>query len=74
VRTGLDEIFPGHPYRDRGGDRFTPSAHVAVVDTLPAIHGDPFDRILIAQAQTEPLRLLTGDEVISRYSELVVLV
>lgn len=50
------------------------STHAAAVDTLPAIHGDPFDRILIAQALTEPLRLLTHDEVISRYSDVVVLV
>ncbi len=48
--------------------------HAASVDTLPAIHSDPFDRILIAQASTEPLRLLTHDEVISRYSDVVVLV
>lgn len=32
------------------------------------------EEVIIAQAQTEPLRLLTGDGVISRYSELVVLV
>ncbi|MEX2445143.1 MAG: type II toxin-antitoxin system VapC family toxin [Alkalispirochaeta sp.] len=50
------------------------SAHAATVDSLPAIHGDPFDRILVAQAQTEPLRLLTHDEVISRYSDVVILV
>ena len=48
--------------------------HSASVDTLTAIHSDPFDRILIAQASTEPLRLLTHDEVISRYSDVVVLV
>lgn len=48
--------------------------HAAVVETLPAIHGDPFDRMLVAQAMTEPLRLITSDPVLARYSDLVVLV
>ncbi|MFP4302712.1 MAG: type II toxin-antitoxin system VapC family toxin [Spirochaetaceae bacterium] len=50
------------------------SEHAVAVGALPAIHGDPFDRLLIAQARTEPLRLLTHDELLSRYSEVVILV
>jgi len=50
------------------------STHAAAVDALPAIHRDPFDRILIAQAQTEPLRLVTHDEVIAQYSDIVMVV
>lgn len=42
-------------------------AHAASVDLLPSIHKDPFDRILIAQAQIEGLTLLTADEVVARY-------
>lgn len=42
-------------------------AHAAAVDLLPRIHKDPFDRILIAQAQIEGLTLLTADEVVARY-------
>lgn len=42
-------------------------AHAAAVDLLPPIHKDPFDRILIAQAQFEGLTLLTADEVVARY-------
>lgn len=42
-------------------------AHAAAVDLLPPIHKDPFDRILIAQAQLEGLTLLTADEVVARY-------
>ena len=42
-------------------------AHAAAVDLLPPIHKDPFDRILIAQAQIEGLTLLTADEVVARY-------
>ena len=37
------------------------------VDLLPPIHKDPFDRILVAQAQIEGLMLLTTDEIVARY-------
>ena len=46
-------------------------AHVAQVHTLPDVHRDPFDRILLAQATSEPLRLLTSDELLASYSSLV---
>ena len=42
-------------------------AHAAAVDLLPPIHKDPFDRILVAQAQIEGLTLLTTDETVARY-------
>lgn len=42
--------------------------------TLPDIHCDPFDRMLISQAISEPLRLLTSDEILKQYSELVEIV
>ncbi len=45
--------------------------HAAAVCTLPLHHRDPFDRLLIAQAITEPARLLTVDAALGRYSELV---
>ena len=45
--------------------------HAATVARLPDIHRDPFDRILVAQALCEPLRLLTADSILSGYSELV---
>lgn len=41
--------------------------HVVVVDGLPPIHKDPFDRILIAQSITEGITLLTVDEMVARY-------
>jgi PIN domain nuclease of toxin-antitoxin system len=37
-------------------------------------HRDPFDRMLIAQAITEPLRLVTTDRVLARYSDVVIVV
>ena len=45
--------------------------HAAMVAQLPDIHRDPFDRILVAQALCEPLRLLTADGILCQYSELV---
>lgn len=51
------------------------SAHAARVASLELHHHDPFDRLLIAQALTEPLRLLTADAALVPYSaELVTLV
>ena len=49
----------------------TRAAHAAKVRELPDIHGDPFDRLLIAQAMSEPLRLMTADGRLAAYSELV---
>jgi PIN domain nuclease of toxin-antitoxin system len=48
--------------------------HARAVDTLPSIHGDPFDRILIAQALTEPMRLLSRDATVATYGEMVLAV
>lgn len=45
--------------------------HAACTYELKDIHRDPFDRILIAQAICEPLRFLTADKILSRYSHLV---
>lgn len=41
--------------------------HALRVARLPLIHRDPFDRILVAQAQVENLPILTADPAISRY-------
>jgi PIN domain nuclease of toxin-antitoxin system len=48
--------------------------HAAMVHALPLYHRDPFDRLLVAQALSEPLRLLTADRVLSQYSEMVITV
>ncbi len=50
------------------------AVHAAEVARLALHHNDPFDRLLVAQAITEPLRLLTADAALAPYSELVVLV
>ena len=41
--------------------------HVGIVESLPFIHRDPFDRILIATAKAENLTILTSDANITRY-------
>lgn len=41
--------------------------HAAAVAGLPALHSDPFDRLLVAQARAEGLQLVTGDDAIRRY-------
>ncbi len=48
--------------------------HVEMLEHLPAIHKDPFDRILVAQSLAEPMRLLTNDALVARYSDNAILV
>jgi PIN domain nuclease of toxin-antitoxin system len=43
------------------------AVHAAAVRRLPPHHCDPFDRLLIVQAQIEPLLLMTDDPLISLY-------
>jgi len=48
--------------------------HAAAVAELPLHHADPFDRLLLAQAFAEPLRLVTADAVLARYGGAIELV
>lgn len=48
--------------------------HAAEVDLLPLHHGDPFDRLLAAQARHLQLQLLTQDAKLSAYGEFVLVV
>ncbi|HAL40212.1 MAG TPA: PIN domain nuclease [Polaromonas sp.] len=43
------------------------SAHAVFVESLPPIHKDPFDRILVAQATAEGITLITADSVVAKY-------
>lgn len=43
------------------------SQHAVSVDSLPPIHKDPFDRLLLAQALSEGILLLTSDAQVARY-------
>ena len=46
--------------------------HASAVEALPPIHADPFDRLIIAQAMSEPLRLITRDRRLAAYSDTVI--
>src|SRR5271157_1031894 len=43
------------------------SDHVVTIESLPPIHNDPFDRVLVAQATVEGITLLTVDPVVAQY-------
>lgn len=43
------------------------AGHLAAVEALPRLHGDPFDHLLIAQAIVERAPIMTGDAMIPRY-------
>ena len=47
------------------------SLHAVAIDILPAVHRDPFDRMLVAQASVEGFPLITSDAVLRQYSGLV---
>lgn len=42
-------------------------AHIRELGNLPASHGDPFDRMLVAQARCEGLTLVTADKILGEY-------
>lgn len=46
--------------------------HAAAVGTLAPHHQDPFDRLLVAQALVEPMRLMTHDATVARYSDTII--
>jgi PIN domain nuclease of toxin-antitoxin system len=47
---------------------------VLTMESLPSLHADPFDRMLVAQAISEPLRLVTHDEELAPYGSAVTVV
>ena len=46
--------------------------HVVAVEALPVHHQDPFDRLLVAQALVEPMRLVTHDRFVALYSDTII--
>lgn len=48
-------------------------AHALAVAELPVLHGDPFDRLLVAQAQLEELTILTADQTVAQYPVATIL-
>jgi PIN domain nuclease of toxin-antitoxin system len=66
-RTRLEEILDQILYRSPWTMLPISSQHLPVLAALPFIHKDPFDRVLIAQAQVEALTLVTPDTQIRKY-------
>ena len=61
-------------FRQAGYTMLAISAEHAVgVGRLPDHHTDPFDRLLVAQALSEPLHLITHDAALAAYSDTVIL-
>lgn len=50
------------------------AVHAAAVEKITLHHNDPFDHLLIAQAMSEPLRLMTADALLAQYTDLVLLI
>ena len=54
--------------RDNGYNELSiTSVHTVAIEGLPPIHKDPFDRILVAQATTEGMVLVTSDAIVAQY-------
>jgi PIN domain nuclease of toxin-antitoxin system len=43
------------------------SDHIVAIESLPMLHKDPFDRVLVAQATVEGVTLLTTDSLVAQY-------
>lgn len=50
------------------------SLHALVVNDLPQLHKDPFDRMLLAQAKAEGISLLTSDSTLRKYSGPIIFI
>lgn len=48
--------------------------HAVAVESLTRHHQDPFDRILVAQALVEPMRLMTHDSMVALYSDTIIMI
>ena len=61
-------------YFSASGYQYLPieAEHASAVGSLPAHHQDPFDRILVAQALVEPMRLMTHDAQVALYGDTII--
>ena len=77
IKTALGKLrAPDDLVEQLHGARFIPLpvtiAHGLAMGSLPTLHGDPFDRLLVAQAQLEDLTLVTRDERLGEYGIAVI--
>lgn len=64
----IDELLPDSLARNGFRPLAVELPHALRVARLPPIHTDPFDRMIVAQAQVEDLPILTSDPAITRYA------
>lgn len=78
IKVGLGKLvlsLPFRPWMDQAtrdlGVTLLPITveHVDLQVTLPRHHGDPFDRLLVAQAQVEAARVVSADTAFDRYAD-----
>ena len=79
IKASLGKLKLPGPFADGVRDsRFEPLsitfAHLEELARLPHLHRDPFDRLLVAQARSEGLRLVTADAALAEYDANVWLV
>ena len=80
IKSSLGRLTLPAPVAEYVADKMTAGLHVlpvdwvhaAAVERLPFHHRDPFDRLLVAQAQTERLPIVTSDRVFRRYGVTVI--
>lgn len=73
IKTSRGKLTVPENYRQKALEsNFLPLAisfdHAAAVAKLPYHHADPFDRMLVAQAQVEQLTLISADPILKKYS------
>jgi PIN domain nuclease of toxin-antitoxin system len=73
-RLSLDDAFESHVAAAGFEPLDITFAHAMEVGRLPALHADPFDRMLVAQARVEDLTLVTHDDTLARYDVRTILV
>jgi PIN domain nuclease of toxin-antitoxin system len=70
LQTDLEEVVDQILYRSPWTILAMSPEHLPVLASLPMLHKDPFDRLLIAQARHEGMSMLTADEEIKKYRSL----
>ena len=77
IKVSIGKLLPIPGFYDTVGrsglDRLDiTDAHLRTLEALPAVHRDPFDRLLVGQALAEGLTVLTSDDVFASYGVGVV--
>jgi PIN domain nuclease of toxin-antitoxin system len=70
IGMGLGEYADGFTSRGYQLNGVCPE-HICALSSLPGIHKDPFDRLLVSQAKSEKMLLLTTDGTLVAYGSMV---